>query len=546
MPTLPQSLQNHDLGHLRILAEHWGLELKAPDTRTGLPVVVHQILNREMIVEIVLALPVEAAAALNVLQGSGGRMPWSQYTRRFGEIREMGPGRRDRERPDRDPISAAETLWYRGFVARTFFDTARGPEEFAFIPDDLFLLLPEPMSTGTPSAADLTSVLGRAATAAERVFAILATDRILDHACTLLAALRSGSDPPDMAPYPQEFIHALINLAGLLDPTGIPDPSNTRAFLEAGRGESLVKLAQAWLTSSAHNDLHHIPHLRPEGEWTNDPLQARQFILQLIAALPTGTWWNLSAFVADIRQRHPDFQRPAGDYDSWYLWDDRSAVFLRGFEHWDAVDGALIRYLVTGPLHWLGILDLASPEEGGPPTAFRLSGWAARLLEGAPPIGLPEELSKAHVRSDGRVGVPVLVPRAVRYQLARFCQWEAGNPHEYRYRITPASLSRAGEQNLRINHLLSLLGRYAEAIPPNIVTALDRWDERGTEVRIQDVTILRLGSPQILHSLRNSRAARFLAEPLGPTTVIVKAGAGEKVLAILAEMGYLGEVVNDS
>ena len=45
----------------------------------------------------------------------------------------------------------------------------------------------------------------------------------------------------------------------------------------------------------------------------------------------------------------------------------------------------------------------------------------------------------------------------------------------------------------------------------------------------------------MLQRLRSSRAARFLGDPLGPTTVIVKPGAASKVLSILAEMGYLGE-----
>jgi hypothetical protein len=53
-----------------------------------------------------------------------------------------------------------------------------------------------------------------------------------------------------------------------------------------------------------------------------------------------------------------------------------------------------------------------------------------------------------------------------------------------------------------------------------------------------------LGSPDLLQSVRASRAARFLGDPLGPTTVIIKPGTGEKVLEILAEMGYLGEIVN--
>jgi hypothetical protein len=46
-----------------------------------------------------------------------------------------------------------------------------------------------------------------------------------------------------------------------------------------------------------------------------------------------------------------------------------------------------------------------------------------------------------------------------------------------------------------------------------------------------------------LQRLRESKAARFLGDPLGPTAVIVRPGAQGKVLAALAEMGYLGELI---
>ncbi|MBT3397182.1 MAG: hypothetical protein HN423_08385, partial [Alphaproteobacteria bacterium] len=236
-------------------------------------------------------------------------------------------------------------LWYHGLIARAFFDTARGTEEFAYIPADLLPLLPIlTLLKETESVeASPAHILGRAATAVERGFPILATDRILDHACTLLAALRMDLDSPPFEPYPLDFVGTLLDLAGLLDPAGVPDPNNVRTFLEAARGESLLELVQTWLSSADFSDLHQIPSLEPEGQWSNNPLQTRRFILRLIRSLPTGKFWNLSAFVADIRQRYPDFQRPAGDYDSWFIKDTQTGEFLRGFENWDAVDGALIR-----------------------------------------------------------------------------------------------------------------------------------------------------------------------------------------------------------
>lgn len=547
MPDLKQSLLDQDHGHLRIVAEHWGIELRSMDANSALDELNSKIIDIDLVAEILETLPEKAVLALQFLHEKQGRMLWSQFIRRFGQVREMGSGRRDRERPDQNPTSTAETLWYRALVGRAFFTTGRGVEEFAYVPSDLYLMIDRIFSDkNISSISALTKVLGRAATAAERAIPKHANDIILDHACTLLAGLRISLETFDFLPLSRNFIEAIIRLAGILDLNGIPDPENTRAFLEDPRADALATLAQTWLNAEKHNDLLHVPGLHIEGEWQNDPLASRNFILRCIMEIPRDTWWSLSAFVADIHHHYPDFQRPAGDYDSWFIKDKQTGAYLRGFDHWFEVDGALARYLITGPLHWLGITDIAFSEEDTPATSFKMSKWADDLLEGIPPKGLAEENSPVHVRSDGRISVPVLAPRAVRYQLARFCNWEIGNIHEYRYRLTPSSLTEAREAGLKISHLISLLRRYAVSIPPNILTALDRWDHSGTQVRMQDVTVLRLGSPQILSALRKSRTARFLGDPLSPTAIIVKDGAEEKVLAALVEMGYFGEFTEDS
>jgi hypothetical protein len=119
--------------------------------------------------------------------------------------------------------------------------------------------------------------------------------------------------------------------------------------------------------------------------------------------------------------------------------------------------------------------------------------------------------------------------------------WDEETDEGYGYRLTPVSLSRAQQQGLTISHLLALLHRYTEVVPPSLVKALERWDQHGSEARLEQLVVLRLSSPELLKQVRASRAARFLGDPLGSTAVIVKPGAWEKVLRVLAEMGYLGE-----
>jgi hypothetical protein len=534
MPTLSQSLQGHDLGHLRIIASQWGIEFDAPEARVGLARLAAALLDRAQLEETVLDLPTQARLALDDLYHHEGRLPWPLFTRRYGAVREMGPGRRDRERPFGKSASPAEMLWYRALAGRAFFDGPNGPEEYAYIPEDLLPLLPPPRDAALPP-------LGRPATPVERACITPASDRTLDDAATLLAALRLNLTPLPARLCPAAFLLPLLASAGLLDAGGLPLPEPTRAFLEASRGEALAMLARAWLRSETINELRLLPGLVFEGEWQNDALHARQAILDFLAGLPPGKWWCLPAFIADIRQRHPDFQRPAGDYDSWFIRPDGSDQFLRGFEHWEQVDGALIRFFITGPLYWLGMVETAAPAEGKGATAFQYSPWAGALLSGAVPDGLPLEDEKLKLGSGARLRVARLAPRSVRYQIARFCEWEQDKQDLYCYRLTPSSLARARQQGLTVVHLLALLRRHADAVPPTLVKALERWDQHGAEATLEQVTVLRLSSPELLQTLRASRAARFLGDPLGPTVVIVRPGAAEKVLAVLAEMGYLGE-----
>ncbi len=536
MPDLLHTLQGHDLGFLKMVAGLWGMDLNAPDVRTALPALTGTLLNPSLVPEVVEALPNPAQQALQAILANEGRMSWPQFCRKFGEVRTMGTARRDRERPDLKPVSPAEMLWYRALIGRAFLNVTPEPQEFAYIPDDLVELLPS-------LAASIEQPLGRPASRLECAHPIPANDHILDQACTLLAALRMGSEIDNLPieeNIPRPILQRLLYAANLLDANQLPQPEPVRKFLEAPRGQALATLAEAWMQSTNFNELRLLPGLVCEGEWINTPLQTRHFLLNLLSHLPQDNWWSLSAFTSAVREQNPDFQRPAGDYDSWFIRKADSDQYLRGFASWDEVEGALIRFLITGPMHWLGIYELAAPEPGALPTAFRPTAWAASLWHGQPPAGLRVEEASLKVLADGRLVLPELTPRPVRYQIARFGRWLPPVHGEYTYLLTPESLERARQQGLKPAHLLSLLRKHAVGpLPPTLLQALDRWEQSGVQARIERVTLLRTTSPEVMAAIRRSRAARFLAEALNDTTVIVRPGAEEALLRALAETGYL-------
>jgi len=542
MPDLLTSLQKHDLGHIRTVAGLWGVELSSNATDTALKELCASLLDPDLLTEIIESLPPEAQTALEALSAKNGRIPWAEFTRRFGDIREMGAGRRDREKPHQNPASTAETLFYRALLARAFFNTASGAQEFAYIPNDLFKIINHEGFEEHEGKIQKDSVLsvnpvvnpeplGRPASPVEKAHPLPTSDFLLDDATTLLASLRLGIEAPEME-IPKKVLEQHLKAAKIILKSG-PKPEKVKSFLEAPREESLQMLADAWLESESFNELRQLPGLVFEGEWKNQPLVTREFLLNLLDAIPEGKWWSLPAFIRDVKARYPDFQRPAGDYDSWFIKREVDGEYLRGFAHWDQVDGALIRYFITGVLFWLGQVELASPEEGAEPTAFRVTSEKKKMRG---------EDGKLVARSNGQISMPCFAPRAVRYQVARFCEWNEAKDDEYHYTITPSSLKKAGEQGLKVEHLLSLLAKYtAGGIPPVLVKALKRWEVNGTEARVQTQVVLRVSRPEVLEELRKSKAARFLGEILGPTTVVIKDGAQSKILAALAELGLLAE-----
>jgi len=279
-----------------------------------------------------------------------------------------------------------------------------------------------------------------------------------------------------------------------------------------------------------------MPTIVCEGEWKNNPQETREFLLNLLDAIPEGKWWSLGAFIRDIKQKYADFQRPAGDYDSWFIKRKSDGQYLRGFSSWEQVDGALIKFFINSILHSLGQVDLSAAEGASEPTAFRISTIQEQR----------EEAGKIVVSSNGRISIPQNAPRVVRYQVSRFCEWEEPKEGTYRYHISTRSLSKAKEQGLKVEHLLALLTKHTDAgIPPSLLKALKRWETNGTEARVQTQVILKVSKPEVLEEMRKSKAAKFLGEVLSPTTVVVKSGAISKVMEALTELGLLTEVLED-
>jgi len=546
MQDLLQSLQDQDMGFLRALAELWGLDPPPGPPKEAAQWVASALLQDEILEEGIDALPEPLVGILEELVDSDGRLPWADLERRYGEVRTLGPGRRDREKPWRQPVSPLESLWYRGLVGRAFADTPVGFEEFGFIPNEILTHL----QTAFEPAA---SPYGRPADTPAAVQ--LSSSRMVDDAVTLMSAFRRR--PADGAELPVERRRRLTDfllqpgsldlVVQLLIDLGVfsyrplqPEPEAARQFLDQGRSQALSALGRAWAASSTWNDLAHVPGLlHATLPWPNEPAGARRVVLQMLRELPKRTWWNLSAFQADVKAHKPGFQRPAGDFDAWYVQDARSGRFLRGFDHWDAVDGRLLAYLLSGPLHWLGAVDLGGAHPAEAPTAIRITPWFEVLTDQeAHPSVEPVE-GHVSISMDGKLKIHRSVDVSLRYQIARICTWIGLEGDVYTYQLTAQSLESARRQGLKISHIRALLQRLAdEDLPPRLDQALGRFEARGADANLSRKLLFTLTEPDALERLQRERkAARFLQHQVGERAFLIDESDLQALLRLSLRLG---------
>lgn len=548
MRTLESALSEHELITLRVIGEWWELDLTGAD-KTACVKALAETLSQVNLEQELRFLPAEEAEAMRTLAAAGGRMPVGTFSREHGDVRQMGPGRLEREEPWFAPASPAEALWYRGFLYRGFDEGEDSEQlvEYYFLPRELYAQFPE---TEAVHESQTTYGVLEPATPPEEHAPAPAT--AVDDLTTLLAfaqrdGLQEGSREQltpylyDAHPDRYDLLLTLGEEADLLRPAGeaLKPARPAVAWLEQSREAQLQALVEAW-SASDWNDLCHTPGLQCEGSgWSNDPIAARTALLD---ALPRDeNWYRFEDLATTIKERNPDFQRPEGNYDTWYIRDEETGTYLKGFESWDLVEGRLLRFLIEGPLAWLGMAE-ASHER------FRLTERAVAWLKDQPPAG-PDVRVPLVVQPEGSILVPHNGDRYQRFQVARVAEprpLEPGQP--YRYDLTPRSLARAKEEGIGPERVLSFLSDASgRPMPASVRRAVERWAEHGIEGRLQPAIILRVRDAEILDTLQNNAKTRsFIGERLGPLAAMLRSPDWEAFRRATAQLGLLLEVEHGS
>jgi hypothetical protein len=564
MKNLRQCLIDYDMAMLRAIAQRRGIELTSNRQREAVEQLAEALVQPESVADVLEGLKPQEREALESLVSEGGRKKLHLFVRQYGDIQAFGPGSLERERPWEDPVSAAEGLWYSGLIYRAFDEVEGQPSEFIFIPQDLLPLLPE---VEKKPPAFVVEVVSTPLVIREGDLALV------QDTCAFLSYLQDEHVKPlkdgslarrDIERINQRFLvkededetERLAFLYHFCQRLGVvhtsdrgflkPNPPEAKRWLKATRAEQLLALQTVWRDDPGWNELWRVKSLRCESTgWRNDPVLGRKKILEHLAECSPEQWLSLASFIQAIKESDPDFQRPDGDYTSWYIREVATGQYLTGFEHWDQVEGALIVHLVTKPLHWLGITSLGYDAEGTL-HSFLITPWGAAFL------GVPGEMPVEAIpfpmviQPDFTIIAPAEGSLYDRFQLERVAAWQSSG-ESYVYRITRDSLARGLRQGIKIEMVLAFLKRVSGGkIPQNVASALRNWDRKRGQVRLRRALLLQVESELIMEELSASPQTRaYLREIISPKAAIVTQEDWPKLLDELRKLGYLPEVESE-
>jgi hypothetical protein len=390
------------------------------------------------------------------------------------------------------PLAPCIALLQKGLIYRSFgaIDSWRGelyhvpvelrPAISSSLPDAPTPALPEVRSVGEPTVADERD-------AAFDVFCLLSFLRKGDRRSyqgTLsrfdLPKLEQevGGRPSEMETGDAERRwHFLVHLAlagGWIFHDG--------PFLRLGRGVPQLlegesrqvrqRLVERYTRDRSWSDLNQAGRVRQSlGNRRIDEARARQFILHHLQEFAGQEWIGEDSFCDAVRAVNPDFLRE--DYASltWAVMDVAAETEVYGAESWAPVEGEWIRYVLRGPLYWLGVVRWGR-DISGRRVALQL---APEIRGPAQPSLLRTPHQYLVFRDDTNLLAPPGVELGLLYSLEPYLVLRGRDATGSSYRFTRGSVLHGMEVGGTLDELLDLIGQLSAGPSPQLLNQLREW-----------------------------------------------------------------------
>ncbi len=386
-----------------------------------------------------------------------------------------------------------------------------------------------------------------------------------DEAIAQLAPIAGGETQLD-------FIYHLLvqgHIIHLGSPVTVWTEVKTK-FLQLSVNRQRALLAQLYFNTQDWNELWSLlrqnKNLRLKRLWSgyNAPhdlkyrlLEFRWLVLRVLANFPDNTWIALDTIEHIFKQFWRTFHEETlynsyySDRPGWALYiNNKPLKSEKKTRDWEQAQGAFIRYILTAPLHWLGLTDLQFDDKSQL-QAVRFLGFRDIFLgiNFAPDAPYREQNAQtddnasASISINGKhIAIPLAAMNArinvlmdkcahldnvtseqLNYQLSAEITWQSFEAGE-----TLDDLRKTWQENMPIE------------MPNSIRQTLETWWQGYGKVRIyQNMTLIEFSDD---HSLAEMKAVTTLNEHLiaeiSPRLIVIKKEATQQLIAELEKAGY--------
>ena len=320
---------------------------------------------------------------------------------------------------------------------------------------------------------------------------------------------------------------------------------------------------ESWRDGGAWNELTRLPGQNVSFDHRREAppglTKSRGVIMRVMARLAgpeIGAWHDVNALVAQIKKSEYQFlfERKrgygvGGMYSSPYYSSNNPygmsfAVARDEASGWDVVEKAFITEILTGPLHWLGLIDLGYPAgsqtgEHHAPAGYRLSEVGAWLLGVAEQPSFVETGGRVIVQPNFNVLAMEPVSDAVLVDLDHFAD-SLGGDRAVTYEITRESLYRGQQSGWSADRVIAFLEKHQGApAPANVKRTLEEWESTHRRITFHRRKLMVQFADDDAEAQASLALAPFKPHALHDRFLLISSGDVEKINSTLREAGWM-------
>jgi len=339
------------------------------------------------------------------------------------------------------------------------------------------------------------------------------------------------------------FIRLLLQELGLLIQEHgylrVANPSQVPEFWKQALDERTRACLEAWIHMSTWSEITNLK----VSAFDFDLPGARKTLLEQLRSIPPNRWASADRFLNRLAVVAPRLLFRAEETvhgASTVVGDHFVNPTARPSRWLTEMTASFVGGALSGPLHWLGILDISADD--GRVLAFRINTSGARALDME--IATEDTSGEAEIIVQPNFQILALGPvsEATLARLEMFAERVKADRTVFEYRLSRESVYHGQKHGLSVTQIIAILEQLCTIpLPQNVLRTLQEWAQQQQRIIFhRNVTLCHTANPELLQRMRDDTALQMhLERNLTPTVALIKRGHTTALQEALLQRGIL-------